>query len=153
VLLSVLDRLIDREPKLAEDPSITRAQSIRDLKASLRRDLEWLLNTRRAAIELPESSEELKNSLYTFGLPEFRELNVSTAGDRLAKYIESAISSFEPRLANVRVTMRVDEGIDRVAHFIIDAFLLIDPMPERVTFDTALELTRGEYRVGGDRGA
>jgi type VI secretion system protein ImpF len=153
VLLSVLDRLIDSEPGLRDDPSITRAQSIRELKVSLQRDLEWLLNTRLIATELPESSEELKNSLFSYGLPEFRELNGSAAPELLSKYIENAIRRFEPRLANIRVTMRPAEGTIRVAHFIIDAVLLIDPMPERVTFDTVLELTRGEYRVGADRGA
>jgi type VI secretion system protein ImpF len=153
VLLSVLDRLIDSEPGLRDDPSITRAQSIRELKVSLQRDLEWLLNTRLVAMELPESSEELKNSLFSYGLPEFRELNVSAAPELLSKYIERAIRRFEPRLANIRVTMRPGEGTIRVAHFIIDAVLLIDPMPERVTFDTVLEITRGEYRVGVDRGA
>jgi type VI secretion system protein ImpF len=149
----VLDRLIDSEPGLRDDPSITRAQSIRELKVSLQRDLEWLLNTRLIATELPESSEELKNSLFSYGLPEFRELNGSAAPELLSKYIENAIRRFEPRLANIRVTMRPAEGTIRVAHFIIDAVLLIDPMPERVTFDTVLELTRGEYRVGADRGA
>jgi type VI secretion system protein ImpF len=153
VLPSVLDRLIDLEPELREDPPVTRAQSIRELKAALQRDLEWLLNTRRTAIELPESSDALKNSLYVYGLPEFRELNQSTAADRLSKHIESAIQTFEPRLANVRVTLRPREGVDRIAHFMIEAILLIDPMPERVTFDTVLELTSGEYRVGADRGA
>jgi type VI secretion system protein ImpF len=153
VLLSVLDRLIDSEPGLRDDPSITRAQSIRELKASLQRDLEWLLNTRVNPLEHPESSEELKNSVFSYGLPEFRELNFSDAPEILSKYIETSIRRFEPRLASVRVTMRPGEGTLRIAHFIIDAVLLIDPMPERVTFDTVLELTRGEYRVGADRGA
>lgn len=153
VLNSVLDRLIDLERGLRDDPAITRAQSIRLLKSSLQRDLEWLLNTRRIVEELPESSEELKNSLYTYGLPEFSELSLSTAAERLPAHIESAIKTFEPRLANVRVTMRPGDRVDRIAHFMIEAILLIDPMPERVVFDTVLELTNGEYRVRGDRSA
>jgi type VI secretion system protein ImpF len=153
VLPSVLDRLIDADPESRQDPSITRAQSVRELKAMLKRDLEWLLNTRRIAGDFSESSEELRNSLYAYGLPEFRELNLSAAADDLAKHIEFAIKLFEPRLASVRVTMRPGEGVDRIAHFIIDAILLIDPMPERVTFDTVLELTSGQYRVGGEGGA
>ena len=44
---SLIDRLIDRDPNAATDPHTTRAQSVRQLKAALRRDLEWLLNTRR----------------------------------------------------------------------------------------------------------
>jgi len=47
VTQSVLERLIDREPKEQSEMAPTRAQSVRALKSSLRRDLEWLLNTRR----------------------------------------------------------------------------------------------------------
>ena len=37
--LSVLDRLIDLEPKRASEPPPSAAQSLRELKASLRRDI------------------------------------------------------------------------------------------------------------------
>src|SRR5262245_45408174 len=91
VLPSVLDRLLDNDRKAREDAPITRAQSIRELKASLQRDLEWLLNTRRIVQDLPETSEELIHSLYTYGLPEFRELSQAAAGDLIAQHIASAI--------------------------------------------------------------
>ena len=150
VLPSVLDRLIDLQPELREDPYITRAQSIRELKTSLQRDLEWLLNTRRIVAELPESAEALRNSLFYYGLPEFRELPISTAADVLSRYIEVAVKTFEPRLMGIRVNMRPVEGVGRMAHFSIEAILLIDPVPERITFDTVLELTKGEYQVKGE---
>ena len=63
VTQSVLDRLIDREPLNSGDGSITRAQSVRLLKASLRRDLEGLLNTRRIAEELEGEHSELGGRL------------------------------------------------------------------------------------------
>ena len=47
VTQSVLERLIDREPAAKQEPAPTRSQSVRLLKASVRRDLEWLLNTRQ----------------------------------------------------------------------------------------------------------
>ena len=53
---ALLDRLIDLEPKVAADPPASRSQSVRQLKASLRRDLEWLLNTRRIPDEAPRPS-------------------------------------------------------------------------------------------------
>ena len=150
VQASILDRLIDLQPKLRDDPPVSRSQSIREIKASLQRDLEWLLNTRRIAEELPESAEELKNSLYCYGLPEFTNVPISTAGELLSKHMESVITTFESRLASVRVTMRPVEGVGRIAHFVIEAILLIDPVPERVAFDTVLELTKGEYQVRGE---
>ena len=47
VTQSVLERLIDREPDAKQEAAPTRSQSVRLLKASVRRDLEWLLNTRQ----------------------------------------------------------------------------------------------------------
>src|SRR5262245_59798027 len=107
---SVLDRLIDLDPKLGEDASIGRGQSVRELKASLQRDLEWSFNTRRVVDEAPEGAEHLQNSLYYYGLPEFREMTVSAAGDVLSQHIGAALKRFEPRLSNVRVVMRTAEG-------------------------------------------
>ena len=52
---SLIDRLIDLEPANSSDPPSTRSQSVRQLKLALRRDLEWLLNTRRIPEEAPEA--------------------------------------------------------------------------------------------------
>ena len=49
VTLSVLDRLIDDDPRTSIEAPLTRAQSVRTLRDVVRRDLEWLLNTRQVA--------------------------------------------------------------------------------------------------------
>ena len=69
-------------------------------------------------------------------------------GQRLMRGLERAISQFEPRLSNVRVT--APETITRKRMYIefhIDALLLIDPLPERLSFDTVFEVARGAYKV------
>jgi type VI secretion system protein ImpF len=58
VTLSVLDRLIDRDPKTRSEIPFTRAQSLRELKLALKRDLEWLLNTRKTIDPSPDSARE-----------------------------------------------------------------------------------------------
>src|SRR5450756_2856766 len=70
VTQSVLDRLIDRDPASNSEASLTRAQSVRQLKVSLRRDLEWLLNSRRTPDAVGSEFQELEQSLYNFGLPD-----------------------------------------------------------------------------------
>ena len=67
VSVSILDRLLDDDPKRSEEAMPTRAQSLRNLKIGLRRDLEWLLNTRQP-VEIPNSLE-LQKSVYLYGLP------------------------------------------------------------------------------------
>ncbi len=97
---SILDRLIDLDPRSPADPPASRTQSVRQLKASLRRDLEWLLNTRRNPDEVPETYEELFRSLYNYGLPDVTALSLNSPRDRqrLLRTIEVAIAIFEPRL-------------------------------------------------------
>jgi type VI secretion system protein ImpF len=158
VTQSVLDRLIDREPNLASDPSITRAQSIRQLKASLRRDMEWLLNTRRNAEEPePDTMTEVARSLYSYGLPDFTRFSSGSSRDRnqLILELESTVAMFEPRLRDIRVTLLddTDTKVTRAVHFQIEGMLQMDPAPEQVSFDTVLQLNSGEYQIRGDRGA
>ena len=84
VTQSVLERLIDREPQIAAEPPLTRAQSVRQLKASLRRDLEWLLNTRRTPEAAGDEFQELERSLFNYGLPDLTSLSWESARDRHA---------------------------------------------------------------------
>jgi type VI secretion system protein ImpF len=159
VTLSVLDRLIDREPNLAADAYTTRAQSIRQLKAAVRRDMEWLLNTRRNPEPANEDMEELAKSLYNYGLPDFSHVSIHNPRDRgsLTLEIENTVARYEPRLKDIRVEVLeypVPGSPSRILHFQIEGMLQMDPSPEQISFDTVLQLASGEYQIrGGDRGA
>jgi len=149
---SVLDRLIDREPELSQEPGLSRAQSVRILRAGVRRDLESLLNTRRIATLPGEGFDELNCSVYAFGLPDLSSFGVSTGGDRnrLLKCISDAISLFEPRLAQVTVSMVENpETVQTDVRLRIEALLRMDPVPEPVSFDSVLELQSGACRLSG----
>jgi type VI secretion system protein ImpF len=153
---SVIDRLIDREPGLAADPSTTRAQSVRQLKAALRRDLEWLLNTRRNPEAAGEDMQEVAASLYNYGLPDFSAYSLNSPRDRsrLMTELENCVALFEPRLKGIRVSVvEAPSAAARILHFQIEGMLQMDPAPEQVSFDTVLQLTSGEYQIRGDHGA
>lgn len=150
VTLSVLDRLIDHEPRNSQEVPLTRAQSLRIFREALRRDLEWLLNTRRVAIPPDETLKEVNKSVYIFGLPDFTSYKLATPQDqtRLLRYIQTATKVFEPRLANVRVSPSESGLISaRTMRLRIEGLMLVDPSPEHVSFDTVLELTSGQYEV------
>ncbi len=153
MLPSVLDRLIDRDPTNRNEPTNWRNQSMKELKDSVRRDLEWLLNSRRSPVEPPDSAKELWQSVYCYGLPDTIGLALRSNDDRkrLATVVELAIAAFEPRLLNVKVTVPgVAPTTNRVVHFQIEALLRVEPAPERVYFDTKLEISSGEYQVEGE---
>jgi type VI secretion system protein ImpF len=151
VTLSVLDRLIDQEPERKLEPPLTRARSLRELKAALRRDLEWLLNTRRTIEESPASLKELERSLYNYGLPDVSSLYLRSSNDQgtLLKAIRVAINYFEPRLLNIKVALEPAAADARVIRFSIEGLLRMDPAPEHVFFDTMLEPMSGQYQVKG----
>ncbi|MBK9169573.1 MAG: type VI secretion system baseplate subunit TssE [Bryobacterales bacterium] len=157
VTQSIFDRLIDHDPRNnAGDEYRTRAQSVRDLKNAVRRDLEWLLNSRRVAIPPDERLKEVNRSLYVYGLPDFTALSLSDPRDhnKLMRNLQSIIQIFEPRLLNPHIaTMESSDSHSRTLRFRIEGLLRMDPSPEHVSFDTVLELTSGEYEVKGDADA
>lgn len=150
---SLLDRLTDEEPYVAAERLPTREASVAALKVAVRRDLEWLLNTRRDLLTLPAELGEARRSMLRYGLPDLSSLprEGGDTGVRLARVVEEALALFEPRLAQVRVTAAVDPGVAWRAElrFTIEGLLRLDPAPERVVFDTVLEVARGEYQVRG----
>src|SRR5579864_1107638 len=147
VTLSVLDRLIDRDPKTRSEFPLSRAQSLRELKW----DLEWLLNTRQTIDLAPDSARETNRSVYHYGFADVSSKSVLSTRDHadLVRNMESAIAIFEPRLKRARVRMEPVEGSARTLKFVIEGLLCMDPAPEPVRFDTVLELGKGEYEIKG----
>lgn len=151
VTLSVLDRLIDYEPEVSREAPASRTKNLRLLKQAVRRDLEWLLNTRQTP-DLPAGLQEVLSSVYAYGIPDFSNLSSRNPGDhlRLKRALEFAVESFEPRLEDVVVHVDTTESVFRTLRFRIDARLRVDPAPEPVTFDTTFQLGSGEFRVKGE---
>jgi type VI secretion system protein ImpF len=151
VTLSVLDRLIDREPKNHSEVPFTRAQSLRELKLALKRDLEWLLNTRKTIEPSPDSARETVRSVFHYGFADISSKSVLSSRDQidLVRDMEASIAIFEPRLKRAKVRMEQVEGSYRMLKFVIEGLLCMDPAPEPVRFDTVLELGKGEYEIKG----
>ena len=157
VTQSVLDRLIDRDPGNQVETPPTRAQSVRQLRAAVRRDLEWLLNSRRNPDAAGPEYEYLERSLFNYGLPDISSLHWNSSKDRsrLARMLEIAVEFYEPRLERVRV-IALDGGAGgavQVLRFQIEGMLKMDPSPEHISFDTVLQLASGEYQVKGESSA
>ncbi len=141
---SILNRLLPDEPKPIRE--------IRKIREFVRRDLEALLNTRLDnAQEIPDEFEESRKSLLTYGLPDLTTFQLKSDQERrrLIKIIENVIRTFEPRLQNIRVTLKSMEEYDSALHFKIEGILKTEPATERVVFDTALELISREIKVQG----
>jgi type VI secretion system protein ImpF len=156
ITVSVLDRLIDLEPDNRMENPLSRSQSVRLLKSAVRRDLEWLLNSRRICEPPDEGLKEVNRSTYIYGLPDLSTLTMAASGDRnkLVRQIIATINLFEPRLANVRlVLVETPDSAKKDVRLRIEAMLRMDPVPEPVSFDTVIELKSGNCHLSGGEDA
>jgi len=155
LLPSLLDRLLDADPGVSREPPAARHQVLREVKLSLRRDLEHLLNTRaRNLVWDTARLKDLEGSLADYGLPDFTAVGLASDDDRqkFCRQLEDVIRRHEPRLANVRVVPATDaESLDRSFAFRILAELDVDPAPEPVLFDSHLKPSTSTFEVGGER--
>ena len=146
---SVLDRLLDYEPRESKEAPKSHSKTLADLKLAVKRDLEWLLNTRHNGVEIAETLEEVNQSLAVYGLPDLTSLSARNPNEqsRLAKALETALRIFEPRFINVKVSLEPIDNTDRQLRFHIEAHLDIEPVPEPISFDTVLSVGSGEFAV------
>ncbi len=150
VRASVIDRLTS-----GDDAGAPRGwgQSVARYRASVLRDLEWLLNTRRTSEPAPEDFPELRESVYHYGLPDLGSLSADSTSDRrfLLREVERTLETFEPRLDGVQVNLAdVGEAGRPEIRFSVRGLLRMEPSPERVSFDTVLSLASGRFDVEGD---
>jgi type VI secretion system protein ImpF len=155
VVQSLLDRLTDVEPRTRNELPLTRVESLRELKQGLRRDLEWLLNTRRIAVPPTDCFREVNRSALVYGMPDLSSFSMADSDDReqLRRAIQTIVRLFEPRIGNIQVVKLEDEGTStHVLRFRIDGLLRTQPA-QPISFDTVLQIASGEYQVKGDTNA
>jgi type VI secretion system protein ImpF len=151
--------------RLTADPSAVTSSALRidarQLVASVRRDIERLLNTRRTDLLDLTPFPEAAASLMTYGLPDLSIYSGRSSRDRrtICELIVDLLKKFEPRL--VPATIRVDYvdggravGLSNAskAQFRIRAMLHVEPLRQPVTFDTSVDMETSEVKIedGGD---
>ena len=152
LVVSILDRLIDGDPGGPPPPPVDPSRDLAQLKASVKRDLEWLLNSRQPLFDPPADLRHVRRSLLTFGLPDFTVANLDSDRDQevLRRAIEETVRRFEPRLDRITVRLEASREFDRSLRFRIDGMLQVDPVPEPVTFDSVLQLNTRDFVVQGE---
>lgn len=143
---SLFDKLFDDLPVGAARWRL----SLEQLKDSVARDLEALLNTRVIIAEEHDKSFPLAvRSVAGFGLSDFAGLSLANVYDRrrICASIESAIAAHEPRLREVRVDLELHRKTVNALYFSINAVLYVKPTQEPVSFDALLQPTSLQYSV------
>lgn len=139
---SILDRLFDDDPDNQTEVDLGKHQKIKQLRSSVRRDLENLMNARFRVMQPSDEYEQLEKSLLNYGLPDLATINITDLDKRkeFTSKMERILKEFEPRFKSVNVSyLENKDNTDRTLRFRIDATLFADPSPEVVVFDSILE--------------
>lgn len=147
---SLFDKLFDDLPVGAARWRL----SLEQLKDSVARDLEALLNTRVIfSAEDQQAFPLAARSVAGFGLSDFAGLSLANVYDRqrICSAIASAIAAHEPRLRNVRVELELHRKTVNALYFSINAVLFVRPAQEHVAFDALLQPTSLQYSVSRHR--
>ena len=148
----LFDRLMDTRANVGGG-TVSR-MSIEELKDSVARDLEALLNTRTVIPEgLLKQYPECGRSMVTYGLQDFAGLSLSSTDDRayICRCLEEAIARHEPRLRNVQASLELRADSVNSLNFAITALLVVSTAHEPVNFDAVLQPSSLHYTISKAR--
>lgn len=149
---SLLDRLFDDNPAVQRESLADRYFSISQLKRSVARDLEALLNTRCSLdAEHSEAFPRLSCSVASYGLTDFVGASLHNPDDRdlICEALERAIQTHEKRLKNVRIALEGPADFRNGLRFRVSAILEVEPAREPVNFDAMLQPGAQHYVING----
>ena len=144
----VTQSLIDRLANVEAWPT-TRKASENMYRESLKRDVEWLLNTRQPLLPEVEADPAASTSVVNYGLPDFQGFNGSDGRDKnaLSASLLKTIRTFEPRIKQPRVYLMRADPTSRSLRFHIEGRISFENMQEEIVFDTVYELISGDFEV------
>lgn len=134
----LFDRLVEVPPEMETDQHHLRILNREQLKASVRRELGRLLNT-RCSIPLHRLGEE-ERSVVNYGIPDFSSLSPHNTDDHalIGSIVGQTIAAFEPRLRQVHVEVRPASSADSALWLDINAQLVVGVFAEPVSFPVTL---------------
>jgi type VI secretion system protein ImpF len=150
---SLLDRLTDDEPDRRHEAPDRRFLSLERLRAVVKRDLAWLLNTcNLAAVQDLGDWPEVRRSVLNYGLPDLTGTSLSSLDvAALERMVKQAIIDFEPRIlrnsVRVRAFVRDDQMSRNSLTFQIEGDLWADPAPVDIVLQSEVDLESGLFFV------
>jgi len=156
---SLLDRLTDEAPDEQSESRSRRVISMNRLRALVRRDLAWLLNTGHMEV-LQDLSDypEVQRSVLNYGMPDLSGAAVSgLTSDQIERMVKTAILTYEPRILTNSLDIRSQVSPDNMNRnaivFEIVGQLWAQPMPAELFLKTEMDLETGDVDVVDAAGA
>jgi type VI secretion system lysozyme-like protein len=146
----LFERLVDEDPHTPGEAQPFRIYGMAALRASVGRELMRLLNTRRPRLGDPTKEAEADRTILDYGIPDFSHMAADSDTDahQLARTLEQAISIYEPRLREVRVTIGPSTKSKNAVVGSIEGTLVAGMVNEPVSFPLVLSLKSSEVVLG-----
>lgn len=138
------------ERLMGQEGAAPGRSGLEQLKDSVARDLEALLNTRLGvAIDAFDAHPEARASVLGYGLADFAAFSLSSSEDRAAicAALKDAIERHEPRLADVVAVFEEEGGGVNRLRFAIHAMLRLGGEREPVDFNAVLQPSSLHYTI------
>lgn len=148
----LLDRLMD--PRHQAVGGVLPRMNVDQLKDSVARDLEGLLNTRLALPpEIFDGYPHAQQSVLNYGLIDFAGYCLSSSEERaqICTALVDAVAAHEPRLSNVTAALESEPGSVNRLNFVINGTLNLESGTEPVNFNAVLQPSSLHYAIS--RGA
>jgi type VI secretion system protein ImpF len=147
---TLFERLADEAPYESNDVQPLRLITAEQMKESVARDLESLLNCRCAyGYDIFQGFPEALQSMCSYGMSDFVGLSLANPADRnfICHSLEQTIAIHEQRLKQVHVSLELNGNDVNRLKFKINALLLVYPSTEPVHFDALLQPSTLQYSV------
>lgn len=148
---TLLDRLADENPHVAEEAKPLRTLDRAGLRQSVRRELERLLNTR--ASYPPDVLNRQERTALNYGIPDYYHLSPKSPADHriLESDLSRAISFYEPRLREVQVAIQSYDEDRKALIASVNGVIVVESIRDPVSFPFTIQLKDGEFKLDGDR--
>lgn len=138
---------MDHHPSEPGEKRSLRSMDKEGMKACIRRDLSWLMNTRTPIPGSRFDKEPL--TVIDYGIPDFGANFTENRDDvkQIARRIKRAILFFEPRLADVSVFIRPEKVTEKQLAVFIEADMMFEAVREPISFMTVLDRNTGVWEI------
>jgi type VI secretion system protein ImpF len=148
---TLLDRLTDLQPELAKEAKPLRTLDRYQLRQSVRRELERLLNTRCS--HPLERVEEMGRSVVNYGMPDFSHFSPRNPDERkiLEREVARVIEAFEPRFQDVQVVVEEYRENQKALMAHVNAIIVVESIRDPVSFPFVIQLKDRDFDINAIR--
>lgn len=149
----LLDRLFDDEPRRRSESREEKVISVKRFREGVKRDIEWLLNSKSRFYDLDDAHSEIRTSVVNYGIRDFTGLSSENLSLReLEHIIRNALIKYEPRLISDELKVKAAGSSSELQKvnalsFEISGKIWAEPLPQDFVLRTEVSLETGMVLV------